>query len=94
MIKQAIAILAATATGGAVAAELTLKDAYAGYFHVGAAIPARVFTKDEAPTLQLVASQFNSITAENEMKWHRMSPNPGEFRFEDSDRMVDFAKSN
>lgn len=37
--------------------------------------------------------EFNSITAENEMKWDALEPQPGQFSFAAADRIVDFAEA-
>jgi endo-1,4-beta-xylanase len=40
---------------------------------------------------QLVAREFDSLTAENEMKWEAVEPQPGSFDFDAGDRLVAFA---
>jgi endo-1,4-beta-xylanase len=44
-----------------------------------------------APT---ITKHFNSVTAENEMKFDALQPTEGNFTFDTADRMVDFATSN
>lgn len=47
------------------------------------------------PTYRRIASsQFNSVTAENVMKWETIEPSRGEFDFGPGDRLVDFAQRN
>lgn len=41
-----------------------------------------------------VAAQFNQITAENEMKWEAIEPEPGVFDFTRADAIVSFAQQN
>jgi endo-1,4-beta-xylanase len=48
--------------------------------------------KDEAYAAVL-AREFNALTPENAMKWEPIHPNPNEWRFEDADRLVEFAAS-
>lgn len=44
------------------------------------------------PSLRsLIATQFDSLTAENEMKWQATEPRPGEFSFAAGDELVAFA---
>jgi endo-1,4-beta-xylanase len=42
----------------------------------------------------LAAREFDSLTAENEMKWYALEPRPGEFDFRAADRLVRFAKDH
>jgi endo-1,4-beta-xylanase len=43
---------------------------------------------------QAVAAQFNQLTAENEMKWESIEPEPGVFDFSRADAIVAFARDN
>ena len=65
-----------------------LKDAYKDYFMVGVALNQRNVT-DEAQ-IALVKREFNSITAENDMKPGEMHPAPGVWNFERADKIADF----
>lgn len=63
----------------------------AAYFPVGAAI----WTGDIAgPHSELLKMHFNSITAENDMKWEYVEPAEGNFTFGAADALVAFAKAN
>jgi endo-1,4-beta-xylanase len=42
----------------------------------------------------LAARHFDSLTAENEMKWDAIEPDPGRFTFEAGDRLVAFAEQH
>jgi endo-1,4-beta-xylanase len=42
----------------------------------------------------LAARHFNTITAENVLKWEVVHPEPGRFDFEAADRFVDFGEAN
>src|SRR5690606_24524396 len=69
--------------------DLSLKEAFAGKFDIGAAINLKqIYGRDEKATA-LIASQFNSITAENCMKAMYLQPIEGEFNFRDADRFVE-----
>jgi endo-1,4-beta-xylanase len=48
----------------------------------------------DARLRSLVATQFDSLTAENEMKWEATEPRPGAFSFDAGDRLVAFAAEN
>lgn len=41
-----------------------------------------------------VAAHFNQVTAENEMKWDAIEPQPGVFDFSRADAIVSFARDN
>ncbi len=60
---------------------------------VGAAVAAWRLAEDEqyGPT---IAAQFNQLTAENEMKWESIEPEPGVFDFTAADALVTFAQQN
>jgi endo-1,4-beta-xylanase len=56
---------------------------------IGAAVMSRHL---ENPALRKVlATHFDSLTAENEMKWQTTEPRPGEFSLAAGDRLVAFA---
>ena len=83
-------VLATVAMGDS----MTLREAYADHFYIGAAINRRHFNPDQSATLEIAARQFNSITAENEMKWQSLNRNPGEYQFENADNFVRFGIEN
>lgn len=71
-----------------------LKEVYSGSFLVGAALNARQVTGHAPAEAEIVVRHFNTITAENAMKWERLHPEPGRYDFDLADRMVEFAESN
>jgi len=64
----------------------------AGYFDVGVAIEPRDL--DNPTSVALIRRHFNSITAENAMKWDALQPTEGNFRWTNADRIVNFAVAN
>jgi endo-1,4-beta-xylanase len=60
--------------------------------HVGVALTTLHF--EEAEYQRLAARQFDSLTAENQMKWETVEPEPGQFAFERGDELVAFAAQN
>ncbi len=70
----------------------SLKDAYKDDFMIGAALNAYRVEVDSGPVAELIASQFNSATAENAMKWGPIHPLPGLYDFADADRFADFCQ--
>ena len=69
-----------------------LKDAYKDYFMIGVAVNQRNVTVPEQ--VALVKREFNSITAENDMKPQPTEPRKGEFNWEGADRIADFCREN
>lgn len=68
-----------------------LKDAYADYFHIGAAIfPAQ----QTGLHGEMLAKHYNMITAENIMKPESIQPSEGNFNWAQSDAMIEFAKEH
>ena len=70
----------------------SLKDAYKDYFLIGVAVNQRNI-RDTAQSA-MVVREFNSITAENDMKPQRTEPNEGEYTWEAADRVADFCRKN
>lgn len=67
-----------------------LHEVFAKRFRVGAAVnPHTLNTQSE-----LLKHHFNSLTAENEMKFERLQPTEGNYTFANADRLVDFAAAN
>lgn len=89
-------VLSASAQFGRQPADPTpekgLKDAYEGYFKVGAAINVRNLGNDEE--VRLVLRNFNSITCENEMKPISVHPSEGRWTWEKADSIADFCRAH
>lgn len=66
-----------------------LHKAYGDYFPIGAAVMPYSLTKYED-----ILPHFNSITAENSMKWRVTEPNEGEYAYADGDALVAWAKEH
>ncbi|WP_350274948.1 endo-1,4-beta-xylanase [Kribbella sp. HUAS MG21] len=49
---------------------------------------------EPSPYLDIVANQFSTVTAENEMKWALTEPVQGQHTWAAADRLVDFAEQN
>ena len=71
-----------------------LKDHYppAQYFYIGAAVKPTTF--DNATEAKLLKRHFNSLVAENVMKWSYLQPTEGNFVYTDADKIVTFAQAN
>src|SRR5690554_8089518 len=51
-----------------------LKAAFQDDFYIGTALGADTLTEHDTDLLALIAREFNSITAENAMKWEEIRP--------------------
>ena len=69
-----------------------LKDAYKNYFMIGVALNQRNVSNDDQ--INLVKAEFNSITAENDMKPGELHPKEGEWNWEKADKIANFCRQN
>lgn len=74
--------------------DTTLRKAFEDHFLIGTAINGMQISGADPQALPFIASQFNSVTPENEMKWERIHPEPGRYEFGLADSIVDFAERN
>jgi len=68
-----------------------ISERYKGSFFVGAAVEPYQLEGGEGA---LLAYHFNSLTAENVMKFRSIHPEPGVYNFEGADKLVKFAREN
>lgn len=69
----------------------SLYQSFADYFPIGAAVWQGDLTP---PHSDLLARHFNSIVAENAMKWRALRPSEDAFNFAAADAILHFAKAN
>ena len=69
-----------------------LKDTYKDYFMIGVAVNQRNIS--DPAQIALVKREFNSITAENDMKPQPTEPRKGEFNWENADKIANFCREN
>ncbi|SHN28550.1 endo-1,4-beta-xylanase [Cyclobacterium lianum] len=74
--------------------ESSLKAAFEGKFHIGAAMSSRHINNQNQPSIDVLKSHFNSIVAENNMKSGLIQPREGEFNFETADKFIEFGEAN
>lgn len=71
---------------------ITLKDAYRDYFKIGVAVNRNnVTTPDQ---MSIVRQEFNSVTAENDMKPVSVHPAEGVWNWEAADAIANFCRQN
>jgi endo-1,4-beta-xylanase len=72
----------------------SLKEAFQDKFLIGVAINRSQINQTNTNETDLILTQFNSLTAENDMKWMYIHPKPEEFNFEQADKLVGLAEAN
>jgi endo-1,4-beta-xylanase len=87
----ATALCACTAAAPPADSVPRLAALYHGRVKIGAAIEPATLERNE---VNLLASQFDSVVAENVMKPSRIQPGEGEFRFDRADAIVNFARAH
>ena len=95
MKRILLSALCATAVFSGVFAQndtKSLKEAYKDYFMIGVAVNQRNIS-DQLQS-DLVKKEFNSITAENDMKPALLHPEEGKWTWERADRIADFCRKN
>jgi endo-1,4-beta-xylanase len=63
---------------------------YGDYFPIGAAVDSQSYMTHAS----VLKAHFNSVTAENEMKWASLEANEGSFSYGTADAIVSFATTN
>lgn len=72
----------------------SLQQAYQPFFHIGTAVSLAQLQQPSRSELSLIAQHFNSLTAENIMKWEEIQPIEGQFNFAAADQLVEFAEQH
>ena len=70
----------------------SLKDAFSDHFLIGTAVNRFQITGKDSLSATLIDKHFNSITAENCMKWKFIHPEPGRYDFTLADRFVELGE--
>ncbi len=61
---------------------------------IGVALNEDQFYENDLQDVDIIKTQFNSITPENILKWEFVHPSPNEYVFESSDQFVKFGEKN
>ena len=97
MKKLAQAALWSLCTTGyfvGMAQEASLRAVFKDNFHIGTALNHFYISGKDPDGMALVERQFNSITAENIMKWERIHPKPDQYQFDLADKFVEIGTAN
>jgi endo-1,4-beta-xylanase len=93
-ITLALGLWLAVVSTASCANQPSLKAVYAKHFLVGAALNDDIASGKDAGAAAIAAQQFNTITAENVMKWEKIHPQPDKYDFQAADRFVEFGQKN
>lgn len=92
-ILAAFALFSCSSTD-TTATKTSLKDSYRQNFLIGAALNRnQIYGTDEAE-VELIKTEFNSITPENVFKPGPIHPEPQVYKFEPADKFVEFGEKN
>jgi endo-1,4-beta-xylanase len=93
-ITLGLGLWLAVVSAASCANQPALKDVYAEHFLIGAALNDDIASGKDAGAAAIAAGQFNTITAENVMKWEKIHPQPDKYDFQAADRFVEFGQKN
>lgn len=72
-----------------------LKDAYEDYFSIGVAVNMGNLNTERNPKdMDIILTNYNSITAENDFKPQSVQPQEGQWNFKNADAIADFCRQN
>lgn len=93
VIGRGIATLGGLALAGRAGAgqPAGLAAAWRDAFRIGVAVSNETLDRESGPDLDLIAREFNSVTAENAMKWGVIRPDGVNWQWTRPDRLVAFA---
>jgi endo-1,4-beta-xylanase len=74
--------------------EYTLKGRFLDKFLIGVAVNRSQINQRNENETALITTQFNSLTAENDMKWMHIHPRKDEYNFEQADKLIALAEAN
>jgi endo-1,4-beta-xylanase len=86
--------LCATATATHAGESPSLKSLAPSDLRIGAAVNRKQSAGGDPQVTAIVARHFSTVTAENDLKWERIHPEPSRFDFGPADRFVEFGVNN
>ncbi|GAB2704080.1 endo-1,4-beta-xylanase [Aliiglaciecola aliphaticivorans] len=82
-----------THTNSELVTDVSLHQAFSPYFDVGVAINTQQANGQDSQSVAIVNQHFNTLTAENDMKWESIQPTLNSFTFEAADALVEYANA-
>ena len=92
--RSVFLLVAAAGLHSSAAAEPTLREVYERDFLIGVSLNTRMVNGQNAKAGELAGKQFSCLTAENDMKWQLIHPEPDRFNFATADAYFEFAKKH
>ncbi len=92
--RLTLPLLLAVAAPGLCGAQPTLREVYADDFLIGVALNAGMVSGGNPRGAALAAREFSALTAENDMKWALVNPEPGRYDFRAADAHVAFGEKH
>tara|TARA_R110002096_G_scaffold402_2_gene2527 strand:- start:1120 stop:2268 length:1149 start_codon:yes stop_codon:yes gene_type:complete len=74
--------------------KVSLKNTFKDDFLIGAALNTAQYKELDTVQTNLIESEFNSITPENDMKWEQIHPQKDTYFFDNADAYVAFGQKN
>lgn len=74
--------------------DVGLKDLYKDDFYIGTAISGKNMKRMPRKLKQIIKRDFSAITMENDQKWERIHPRPGQWDWSIADKFVKFGQDN
>jgi endo-1,4-beta-xylanase len=71
-----------------------MKDVFKAEFLIGGALNRNLVTGRDPNAAALAVKHFNTATAENDLKWQRVHPQPNQYNWEPADSFVAFCEKN
>ena len=84
-----VAISFVAVAGAETPSTLTLREAFAGKFRIGATVNRWYLSDPAHPALALAAREFDTITSANVMKWGVFNAEPGVMHFDQVQAFID-----
>ncbi|WP_342806112.1 endo-1,4-beta-xylanase [Alteromonas sp. M12] len=82
-----------TSTQASNTTDISLQSAFAPHFNIGVAINTQQANGKDRQSVVIINRHFDTLTAENDMKWESIQPSSNNFTFEAADALVNYAKS-
>lgn len=93
-LTSCLAFEAGCASASSPPATPTLRSVYQDDFLIGVALNTSMVNGRDARAGEIAARQFSSLTAENDMKWQSVHPEPGRYNFRNADAYLDFGEKH
>ncbi len=94
ILAASLVLLPCAAPAEEAASTLTLRKEFADNFLMGVALNSSQVNGRNARAGEMAASQFSALTAENDMKWQSIHPQPEVYQFKAADAYAEYAAKN